>query len=323
MSTLSKSKLSSYTTNRGVQYKQLNTSYQVFGKKLHIGPVVVVIHALTGNSDLTSNKKGWWKEIVGKGKLIDTEKFSVISFNIPGNGYDGQLIDNYKDFTAKDIAQIFYSTLTELNIDIVFAISGGSLGGGIAWEMACLYPSFAKYIIPIASHWKSSDWIIGHNSVQKSILLNSKQPLADARKMAMLFYRTPLSFSKKFNRTKVSNSSLFNVESWLNHHGEKLNQRFHIKAYLMMNHLLSTIDAVPEGETTESTFSKIESTIIQIGINSDLFFVPEENRATQKMLNKLKVPNKYYEIKSTHGHDAFLIEQEQITQFLQNTFNKN
>ena len=323
MSTLSKSKLSSYTTNRGVQYKQLNTSYQVFGKKLHIGPVVVVIHALTGNSDLTSNKKGWWKEIVGKGKLIDTEKFSVISFNIPGNGYDGQLIDNYKDFTAKDIAQIFYRTLTELNIDNVFAITGGSLGGGIAWEMACLYPSFAKYIIPIASHWKSSDWIIGHNSVQKSILLNSKQPLADARKMAMLFYRTPLSFSKKFNRTKVSNSSLFNVESWLNHHGEKLNQRFHIKAYLMMNHLLSTIDAVPEGATTESTFSKIESTIIQIGINSDLFFVPEENRATQKMLNKLKVPNKYYEIKSTHGHDAFLIEHEQITQFLQNTFNKN
>ena len=323
MSTLSKGKLSSYTTNRGVQYKQLNTSYQVFGKKLHIGPVVVVIHALTGNSDLTSNKKGWWKEIVGKGKLIDTEKFSVISFNIPGNGYDGQLIDNYKDFTAKDIAQIFYRTLTELNIDNVFAITGGSLGGGIAWEMACLYPSFAKYIIPIASHWKSSDWIIGHNSVQKSILLNSKQPLADARKMAMLFYRTPLSFSKKFNRTKVSNSSLFNVESWLNHHGEKLNQRFHIKAYLMMNHLLSTIDAVPEGATTESTFSKIESTIIQIGINSDLFFVPEENRATQKMLNKLKVPNKYYEIKSTHGHDAFLIEHEQITQFLQNTFNKN
>ena len=323
MSTLSKSKLSSYTTNRGVQYKQLNTSYQVFGKKLHIGPVVVVIHALTGNSDLTSNKKGWWKEIVGKGKLIDTEKFSVISFNIPGNGYDGQLIDNYKDFTAKDIAQIFYRTLTERNIDNVFAITGGSLGGGIAWEMACLYPSFAKYIIPIASHWKSSDWIIGHNSVQKSILLNSKQPLADARKMAMLFYRTPLSFSKKFNRTKVSNSSLFNVESWLNHHGEKLNQRFHIKAYLMMNHLLSTIDAVPEGATTESTFSKIESTIIQIGINSDLFFVPEENRATQKMLNKLKVPNKYYEIKSTHGHDAFLIEHEQITQFLQNTFNKN
>lgn len=323
MSTLSKSKLSSYTTNRGVQYKQLNTSYQVFGKKLQIGPVVVVIHALTGNSDLTNNKKGWWKEIVGKGKLIDTEKFSVISFNIPGNGYDGQLIDNYKDFTAKDIAQIFYRTLIELNIDNVFAITGGSLGGGIAWEMACLYPSFAKYIIPIASHWKSSDWIIGHNSVQKSILLNSKQPLADARKMAMLFYRTPLSFSKKFNRTKVSNSSLFNVESWLNHHGEKLNQRFHIKAYLMMNHLLSTIDAVPEGATTESTFSKIESTIIQIGINSDLFFVPEENRATQKMLNKLKVPNKYYEIKSTHGHDAFLIEHEQITQFLQNTFNKN
>ena len=101
----------------------------------------MVIHALTGNSDLTSNKKGWWKEIVGKGKLIDTEKFSVISFNIPGNGYDGQLIDNYKDFTAKDIAQIFYRTLTELNIDNVFAITGGSLGGGIAWEMACLYPT--------------------------------------------------------------------------------------------------------------------------------------------------------------------------------------
>ena len=69
-------------------------SYQYFGKKLGTAPVVLVNHALTGNSNV-AGENGWWKDIVGKDKAINTEVYTVLSFNIPGNGFDGFLIDNY------------------------------------------------------------------------------------------------------------------------------------------------------------------------------------------------------------------------------------
>ena len=320
MKPLIKHNIENYKTDKNANNKRISISYQVFGKEVNTAPIVVINHALTGNSDVISHEKGWWKEIVGDNKLIDTQKYTVIAFNIPGNGYGGNLIDNYKDYTTKDIARIFHTVLKELNIEKVFAIIGGSLGGGIAWEMACLFPKFSSYIIPIASDWKSSDWIIGHNAIQESILLNSKKPLEDARKMAMLFYRTPESFTQKFNRTKLEDNTLYNVESWLNHHAEKLNNRFEIKAYLMMNHLLTSINVVPEEKVIQEVLSKIESTIIQISVSSDLFFIPGENLKTKKILDELQITNQYHEIKSIDGHDAFLIEHKQITGFLSSIF---
>ncbi|MDP3353497.1 MAG: alpha/beta fold hydrolase [Flavobacteriaceae bacterium] len=312
--------LKKYTTYSGIQYENLDTTYQVFGKKLHTAPVVVVNHALTGNSDLLSKKKGWWNEIVGKNKVINTDKYTVVAFNIHGNGYQAKSIKNYNDFTAKDIAAIFNLVLNEMGVTELYAVIGGSLGGGIAWEMAALQPSFIKYLIPIASDWKSTDWIIGHNYVQDQLLKNSKNPLQDARKMAMLFYRTPKSFTQKFNRTKTASNKQFNVESWLDHHGEKLKNRFDINAYLMMNHLLTTVDITTEKLSFEEIVKPIKSTIVQIAVDSDLFFVKEENIKTKLLLNELKIKNQYREIKSIHGHDAFLIEHEQLTQFLKPIF---
>ena len=91
--------LSNFLTSTSVK-QNITLSYQVFGKTLHTAPIVVVNHALTGNSNV-SGHDGWWQSIVGEGKTIDTTKYTVISFNIPGNGYDNKpenLIENYKDF---------------------------------------------------------------------------------------------------------------------------------------------------------------------------------------------------------------------------------
>jgi len=310
-----------FQTSNGLVLEDIQLSYQLFGRALHTAPIVLVNHALTGNSDLNSPERGWWKDIIGDGKLIDTRKFTVIAFNIPGNGYDGHFIEDYKLFTAKDIAGLFYLTLQGLKIDYLYAVIGGSIGGGLAWEMAALAPKYIKYLIPIAAHWKSSDWIIGHNAIQESILLNSKKPLQDARKMAMLFYRTPASFTKKFNRSKTEDESQYNVVSWLNHHGKKLESRFHLKSYLLMNHLLTTLNIQGEQDAVEEILQPIEAEIIQIAVDSDLFFVRDEALKTKAILDQLKVKNQYHEIKSLDGHDAFLIEHEQITQFLKPIFN--
>ena len=78
----------------------------MFGKALGSAPIVLVNHALTGNSDV-AGKNGWWLDLVGDDKVIDTKLYTILAFNIPGNGFDGFVIDNYKDFVASDVAYIF------------------------------------------------------------------------------------------------------------------------------------------------------------------------------------------------------------------------
>ena len=295
-----------FTTKSGFQISTLQLSYQLFGLELGTAPVVLVNHALTANSSVVG-ENGWWNQVIGKNKTIDTTKVTVIAFNIPGNGFDGLLIDNYKDFVAKDIANMFLLALKKLRICKLHAIIGGSLGGGIAWEMAVLNPDIAEHIIPIAADWKSTDWLIANCFIQEQFLLNSKNPVHDARMHAMMCYRTPASYKAKFNRSVHEELKIFNIESWLLHHGKKLQERFQLSAYKMMNHLLSTIE-VTNTKNWAFELNKIKAQIHLVAINSDLFFLAEENKETFRELSKFNLEMTYHEIKSIHGHDAFLIE---------------
>ncbi|PCH49204.1 MAG: bifunctional aspartate kinase/homoserine dehydrogenase I [Flavobacteriaceae bacterium] len=320
MSQLKNIKIANFIPDKGTEGQEINLSYQLFGKELYTAPIVLINHALTGNSDVAS-ENGWWKDVAGKNKVIDVEKYTILAFNIPGNGHDGFVIENYKDFVARDIAQLFLIGLKELKIKELFAVVGGSLGGGIAWEMAVLNPVITKYLIVVATDWKSTDWLIANCQIQEQFLSNSSNPVHDARMHAMLCYRTPGSFKERFQRSKNEDLEIFNVESWLLHHGNKLQERFQLSAYKLMNQLLKTID-VTKGRN-ENVLATIKATIQIIGVNSDLFFTAEENKETQKQLALLNPNVTYNEINSVHGHDAFLIEYQQLEQIIAPIFNKN
>ena len=321
MSKLQYIEIPRYSTISG-KTLSINLSYQLFGCALHSAPVVLVNHALTGNSNVTG-PQGWWNALIGSNKPIDTQQFTVLSFNIPGNGYDGNsdhLIENYKDFVARDIAALFLLGLKELGVHQLFAAIGGSLGGGIAWEMAAISPKITKHLIPVASDWKSTDWIIANCLIQEQFLVNSSQPLQDARMHAMLCYRTPESLKNRFQRSQNTEYNLFNIETWLLHHGDKLQKRFQLSAYKLMNQLLKTIDITTNRGTATDVLQTIEADIHIIGIDSDMFFVSEENTATLKLLHP-NLSNVYYnEITSIHGHDAFLIEYEQLNSIIDKIF---
>ncbi len=298
-------------------------TYQVFGKSLGEAPIILINHALTGNSNIIG-KKGWWNDIVGDGKIIDTQVYSVLVFNCPGNGFGGlqeDFLKYYNEFTARDIARLFSEGLSRLNIYKLHAIIGASVGGGITWELAALKPDLADCIVPIAADWKSTDWVIGNCFIQDRILNNSSKPLEDARMHAMTFYRTPESFTAKFNRTKA-NKDHFNIESWLNHHGKKLTERFQVTAYKMMNQILKTIDVTQSGEGFVEVAKQITGHIHIITINTDLLFKTEEHWDTFIQLKSVKENVTIGEIKSIHGHDAFLIEHKQLTKLLRPIFNK-
>jgi homoserine O-acetyltransferase len=263
---------------------------------------------------------GWWNDLIGENKTIDTQKYTILAFNVPGNGFDDFLLEKYTDFTARDVARMFIDGIKCLKIRQLYAIIGGSVGGGIAWEMVALEPKITQHLIPIATDWKSTDWLIANCFLQEQILNNSSKPIEDARIHAMLCYRTPESFTEKFQRTINEELAIFNIESWLNHHGEKLQKRFQLSSYRMMNQLLKTIDITRNRGSFEEIASKIEADIHIIGIDSDLFFTPRENRATYEELKKYKKNVSYQEIVSIHGHDAFLIEYKQLDNLLASIF---
>lgn len=312
--------IGSFKTRTGAVYN-LPLSYEVFGQPLHTAPVILINHALTGNSNV-AGEQGWWSALIGEKKCIDTDLFSVLAFNIPGNGYDGTLIDTYLDFVAQDVARIFLKGLEELKISKVFAIMGGSLGGGIAWEMAALDPEITEHLIPIAADWQSTDWLIANCRVQEQILNNSSDPIHDARLHAMLCYRTPEAFRDRFERTVNEELGIFNVESWLLHHGKKLRNRFSLEAYKLNNQLLKTVDIGRDGPQGFEAIKKSTIKIHIIGVNSDLFFTIKENRETFNELAAAGCEVTYGEINSKFGHDAFLIEFGQLEELLYFLFKK-
>ena len=146
--------------------------------------------------------------------------------------------------------------------------------------MVAISSDITEFLIPVAADWKSNDWIIANTFLQKRILQNSSQPLQDARIHAMLTYRTPQSFDSRFGRTLNKEQNIFNIESWLIYHGEKLQKRFQLKAYVMMNHLLSSINIERDGGIALNIIKAIKSKIHLIAIDTDLFFTPIEDQKT-------------------------------------------
>jgi len=308
-----------FTTDAGAVYKQIDLHYQQFGQAIDQAPVVLINHSLTGDANVTG-PEGWWSEIVGPGCTIDTNHYAIIAFNIPGNGVNDNVLKNFEDFHTGDIAEIFYLSLKQLGISKLFAIVGGSIGGGIAWEMAALYPMLTENLIPVAADWKASDWIIANTFLQKRLLENSSEPLKDARIHAMLTYRTPASFTARFGRTINKEKNIYNVESWLLHHGDKLKSRFLLDAYKAMNFFLASISITRNGKSFEQILENISSNIHIIAIDSDLFFTAEEDKKTFERGRKIKKNIFYHEIKSIHGHDAFLIENAAVSKILSGIF---
>ena len=308
-----------FKTHSGAVFDSIKLYYQQFGKQIGTAPVVLVNHSLTGDSKLTG-EGGWWNEMIGPDKIIDTNRYTVLGFNIPGNGVMDQTFSNPEDFHAGDIAFLFLKGLYDLDVKFLHALIGGSIGGGIAWEMIAIAPKLCKFLVPVAADWKANDWIIANTFLQNRILKNSKKPLEDARIHAMLTYRTPQSFDSRFGRTKNQELEVYNIESWLMYHGDKLAKRFNLKAYQMMNHLLASVNIEREGKSLEDIIKKINAEIHLVAIDSDLFFTPGEDRKTFEIGKKIKKNIFYHELTSIHGHDAFLIENEKMAQILAKIF---
>ena len=309
---LKKIVIENFETSSGNKFQSFQLTYQFFGKKLGAAPIILINHALTGNS-LVCGRNGWWNEIVGNDKAIDLNKYTVLCINIPGNGFNENNFDYSLELNLGDIAHLFVRVLEKLKVSKLYAIIGGSIGGCLSWEMTAIKNDIADKIIPIASDWKANDWLIANTFLQDRILKNSSDPVGDARIHAMLFYRTPESLNQRFSRSKNIEKGIYNIESWLDHHSLKLNQRFSLNSYKFLNNLLRSTNIARDDSSLESKIKSSKSEIHIISVDSDIFFLPDEDRITTSRLKKQDVKIKNHIIESIHGHDAFLIETKQIS----------
>ncbi len=300
--------ISNFSASSGL-IQQVVLSYQLFGCPLHTAPVVLVNHALTGNSNV-AGREGWWNKIIGSQLTIDTDHCTVLCFNIPDNGFDGSLQPDAEVFITSDIARLFLAGLQQLQIEKLQLLIGGSLGGAIGWEMLALKPDLAEIFIPVACDYRTSDWLHSQCLVQQFLLSHQDDPLQKARAHAMLCYRTPASLNDRFQNVRHAETRQLKSHDWLNFHGKTLEGRFSIQAYQLMNRLLMTVDADAD------KLKKIQAKIHLIAIDSDLLFPAFEMKKAAGWLRQFNSCVTYQEISSPHGHDAFLIEYPQLHSLL-------
>lgn len=293
--------------------------------------VIWVCHALTANHEIHD----WWAKLYGPKNIFDPEKYFIVCANNLGSPYGTTSPDHenpvtkerygmsFPEFTLRDTAKAIVLLMDHLKIQSVHLLIGGSCGGNIALEIAFDQKERIKNLALLCSSAQEKPWTIAIHQSQRIALegdpdFKNNKPnsgldgLKSARAFALPFYRTSLSMNSRQEENDLSKTSDFRASSYVTYQGNKFTTRFDAHCYYKLLNALDTHNIGRDQNSVEDALNKIIANTLVIGIDSDLFIPVAE----QHFLTK-HIPNaKYAEIKSMFGHDAFLIETEQIRQIL-------
>ena len=344
--------LEKFRFESGAEIKSVNVAYETYGTLNSNGTnAVLICHALTGSSHAsnynnTSEQPGWWDGVIGEGKAFDPSKHFIVCSNFLGSCYGTtgpnsinpetgkNYAVNFPQMTVRDMVKLQYELLKSLGVTKLLTVTGGSLGGMQTLEWALLYPDFVETIIPIATSAKHSAWAIGLNEIQRKAIFDDPawengfyidQPtngLSTARMLAMMTYRSQISFEKKFGREIKRNDTnsakpFYQIESYLHYQGEKLVNRFDANTYIYITRAMDLHDVSKGRGTIDETLKKIQAKTLCVGIDTDILYPATEQEGIAAAIPGAE----YFEIKSIHGHDAFLIEFDQLNNVISKFLN--
>jgi len=313
---------------------------------------ILICHALSGDHHCAGlhtaedRKPGWWNNLIGPGKAVDTGRFFVICANVLGGcqGSTGPSSSNpatdrpyglaFPFVTILDMVRAQKILLDHLGVDELHAAIGGSMGGMQALLFSIEYPAYTRRVLAMATTAREGAQAIAFNEVGRQAIMQDPEwnrgdyakgggprvGLAIARMMAHITYVSDASMDRKFGRRRKTNGSgdsynfdvQFEVEGYLRHQGQSFINRFDANSYLYITRALDHFDLPHAYGSLEAAFAPVQAETLVVGFTSDWLFPPEQNRAITLALLRAGKRASYAELSTDLGHDSFLLESEEL-----------
>jgi homoserine O-acetyltransferase/O-succinyltransferase len=312
---------------------------------------LLVEHTLTSDAHAAGFQKGdkrpgWWNEMIGPGKAFDTDHYFVICANViggckgstgpssltPATGKPYGL--DFPVITVKDMVAAQKQLIDYLGISRLLCVAGGSMGGMQVLQWVASYPEMVRACIPIATAWKQSPQQLAFAEVGRQAIMkdpnwnggnyyDGQRPesgLSVARMLGHITYMSEISMEEKFSRNlRGSDYSFtfdvdFEVEGYLNYNGAHFVNRFDANSYLYITRALNYYDV--SGDKLIPPGRQIATSFLVISFLSDWLYPSWQSKELVQFLMSRQQDTTYCEIKSTYGHDAFLLEFEEETRLI-------
>ncbi len=347
----------------GAVLPEFSLVYETYGTlNAAASNAVLVCHALSGNHHVAgytdaadkNGSLGWWDNLVGPGKPLDTNKFFVVGVNNLGGCYGSSGPNTVNPKTGKLYGADFPVVTVEdwvvaqarladhLGVASWAAVVGGSLGGMQALQWTLSYPDRLQHAVVIASAPTLTAQNIAFNEVARQAILTDPEfhgghyyeqgvvparGLKLARMLGHITYLSDDQMAEKFGRSlkdgalKYSYETDFQIESYLRYQGEKFSGYFDANTYLLTTKALDYFDpAGSAGGSLDAALAGAKADFLLVAFTTDWRFSPERSREIMTALVHNGRRVSYAEIDSVHGHDSFLMDDAQYHAVLRTYF---
>jgi len=305
---------------------------------------IIVHHALSTSSHLAATEKkpekGWWDDMVGPGRALDTNKYFILCINNLGSCYgsSGPVSSNPNtskiygaDFPAVTITDMVRSQkilIDALGINKLHAVLGSSMGAMLSITWLALYPDHAQYLISISSCAKGYPANHANRLIQKEIIQQDPdwnhgdysasgqlKGFKTARKHGLLTYRNWADMDDRF----IDKQGADSIDNYLDYNAQKFIDRFDCNSYLRLIDSMDTFDLSDGGSRRlEDVFKPIQAKVLLVSVDSDILFTPPQQQDLYQALLEADVEVTYIGHHSSYGHDAFLVETDAFGGYIQN-----
>ncbi|MGB1118317.1 MAG: homoserine O-acetyltransferase MetX [Parvibaculales bacterium] len=342
------------TLDNGSVLDSLTLAYRTYGTlNGDKSNAILICHALTGDhhpsgANPLTGRAGWWDNMVGPGKPIDTDRYFVICQNVIGGcagstgpsslRADGKPYGlDFPVITIGDMVRAQNVLLDRLEIPDLFCVIGGSMGGMQVLQWAAAHGERVFSAIPIATAARHSSQNIAFHEVGRQAILADpdwhggnyaaentapRKGLAVARMAAHITYLSEAALQRKFGRNLQDRDQLsygfeadFQIESYLRHQGISFVDRFDANSYLYITRAMDYFDlAADYGGTLADAFANTKARFCVVSFTSDWLFPTGESISLVRALNAAGANVSFVEIESDKGHDAFLLDEPEMEQ---------
>ena len=333
----------------GATLGPVTLAYETYGRlNAARDNAILLLHALSGDAHAAGwhtgdSKPGWWDSMVGPGRTFDTNRYFVICSNVLGgcqgstgpssiNPATGKPYGaNFPVLTIGDMVRAQARLLDRLGIEQLLAVAGGSMGGFQALEWATALPERVRGAILLATSARSAPQTLAWNAIGRRAIMSDPRwrggnyydgeppsdGLAVARMIGHITYLSEPSLERKFGRTYQDGDGPaftlereFAIESYLEYQGASFNTRFDPNTYLYITKAMDYWDLPARYGSLDAALARSKAAFLLLSFTSDWLYPTVESIAIAAALRRIGRAVEHVELRSSAGHDAFLIDDE-------------